>query len=183
MLDDLSAHLLDISQNSITAGASKITVTMRDDDYFEFEISDNGKGMSEEQAASVINPFITSRKTRRVGMGLPFLKQAAELCGGKFSLTSQLNVGTTVYASFNKSNIDMPPTGDIPASILTLLIDAPKIHWIFRYEKNNNTFEVDSKELEEAIDGLESLNSPDVALGLIEFLRNGINQTAEEADN
>ena len=176
MLDDLSAHLLDISQNSIAAGASKITVTIRDDDYFEFEISDNGKGMSEEQAISVTNPFCTSRTTRRVGMGLPFLKQASELCGGKFNLTSQHGIGTTVSASFDKSNIDAPPTGDIPASILTLLIDAPGIHWLFRYGKNNNTFEVDSKELEEALDGLESLRLPDVALGVIEFVRNGIEE-------
>ena len=174
MLEDISAHLLDISQNSIAAGASKITITVFDDDYLEFEISDNGKGMSTEQTTSVINPFYTSRKTRKVGMGLPFLKQASELCGGKFELKSQLGVGTTVYASFDKSNIDTPPNGDIPASIVTLLIDAPKIHWLFRYEKNNNIFEVDSKELEDAIDGLESLNFPDVALGLIEYLRNGI---------
>jgi hypothetical protein len=176
MLDDLSAHLLDISQNSITAGASKIIITLCDDDFFSFEISDNGKGMSEELAASVINPFCTSRTTRRVGMGLPFLKQSSELCGGVFSLSSQLGVGTTIYASFDKSNIDTPPTGNIPASILTLLIDAPKVHWVFRYEKNNNVFIVDSKELEEALDGLESLSSPDVALGLIEYIRNGIDE-------
>jgi len=182
MLDDLSAHLLDISQNSIAAGATEITVTLRDADYFEFEISDNGKGMSEEQSASVINPFITSRKTRRVGMGLPFLKQASELCGGVFSLTSQLNVGTTVRASFDRLNIDTPPIGDIPASILTLLMDAPKVHWIFRYEKNNNIFEIDSKELEEALGGLESLYSPEVALGLIDFIKNGIDQTSGEFD-
>jgi hypothetical protein len=175
MLEDLSVHLLDISQNSITAGASKITITLRDDDYFEFEISDNGKGMSAELAASVIDPFCTSRTTRRVGMGLPFLKQASEMCGGKFSLTSQLGVGTTLFASFDKSNIDTPPTGDIPASIFTLLIDAPKVHWLFRYEKNSSVFEVDSIELEEAIGGLDSLNSPDMALGLIEYIRNGIN--------
>ena len=109
-------------------------------------------------------------------MGLPFLKQASELCGGVFNLTSRLGIGTTVSASFDKSNIDTPPTGDIPASILTLLIDAPEIYWIFRYEKNNNVFEVDSKELEEALDGLESLSSPDVALGLVEYLRNGIEE-------
>ena len=176
MLEDLSAHLLDISQNSISAGALRIMVTITDDDYFGFEISDNGKGMSEEQAASVINPFCTSRTTRRVGMGLPFLKQASELCGGKFYLKSQLGVGTTVSASFDKSNIDTPPTGDMPASILTLLIDAPQIHWIFHYKKNDNVFEIDSKELEEALDGLESLSSPDVALGLIEYIKNGIEE-------
>jgi hypothetical protein len=176
MLEDISAHLLDITQNGVAAGASKIEITVHDNDYFEFEVSDNGKGMSAEQAASALNPFSTSRKTRRVGMGLPFLKQASEFCGGVFSLTSQLGVGTKVFASFDKSNIDTPPTGDIPASVLTLMIDAPKVHWIFRYEKNNNIFEVDSKELEEAIDGLESLNSPDVALGFIEFLRNGIEE-------
>ena len=176
MLEDLSAHLLDISQNSIAADASKIVVTIRDNEHFEMEVYDNGKGMNEEQAISVLNPFTTSRKTRRVGMGLPFLKQASELCGGEFRLTSQLGVGTTVYASFDKSNIDTQPTGDIPTSILTLMIDAPKIHWIFRYEKNSNIFEVDSKEIEEAIDGLESLSSPDVALGLVEYLRNGIEE-------
>ena len=174
MLDDLSEHLLDISQNSIAAGASKITVTVRDGDYFEFEVSDNGKGMNKEQAASAINPFYTSRKTRRVGMGLPFLKQASELCGGRFDLVSQLGAGTTVFASFDKSSIDAPPTGDIPASILTLLIDSPKIHWIFHYEKNGGIFNVDSKELEEALDGLESLSYTDVALGVLEYLRNGI---------
>ena len=174
MLEDFSAHLLDISQNSVVADASKIVVTIHDDDFLIFEISDDGKGMSAEQVASVTDPFFTSRKTRRVGMGLPFLKQASELCGGEFSLTSQLGVGTTVFASFDKSNIDMPPKGDIPASILTLLIDAPNVHWVFRYEKNNKTFEVDSKELEEVIDGLESLHSPDVALGLLDFIKNGI---------
>jgi hypothetical protein len=109
-------------------------------------------------------------------MGLPFLKQASELCGGNFSLKSQLGVGTTVYASFEKSNIDTPPIGDIPASILTLLIDAPHVHWVFRYEKNGNEFIVDSKEIEDAIDGLESLSSPDVALGLIEYVRNGLDE-------
>ena len=176
MLDDLSAHILDISQNGIAAGATKMIVKLRDDDFFVMEITDNGKGMSPERVASVVDPFCTSRTTRRVGMGLPFLKEGAELCGGSFSLTSEVGVGTTTYASFDKSNIDTPPTGDIPASILTLLIDAPKVHWVFSYEKNNNKFELDSKELEEAIEGIESLNTPEVALGVIEYIRNGIEE-------
>lgn len=176
MLDDLSAHLLDISQNGVSAGATRMDVVVRENSFYEIEVTDNGKGMDAERAAAVIDPFVTSRTTRRVGMGLPFLKQAAELCEGEFSLVSELGKGTTVKASFSKASIDTPPLGDIPASIMTLLLDAPKVHWVFRYEKNGNAFELDSADLAEAIDGLESLSSPDVAIGLVDFVKNGIEE-------
>lgn len=176
MLDDLSAHLLDISQNGIAAQASKIEVFVRENGFYEIEVRDNGKGMDAERVKAVVDPFCTSRTTRRVGMGLPFLKQAAELCGGEFSLTSKLGEGTTVKASFSKSSIDTPPIGNVPASIMTLLLDAPKVHWLFRYEKGGSVFELDSVELAEAIDGLESLTSPDVSLGLLDFIKNGLEE-------
>ncbi|MDR1730864.1 MAG: ATP-binding protein [Synergistaceae bacterium] len=178
MLEDLSAHILDIAQNSIAARAKHIDVTVRRSavpGFVDFCISDDGCGMDEARARAVLDPFCTSRTTRRVGMGLPFLKQNAELCGGEFHLTSAVGRGTTVFASFSLSNIDTPPIGDLAGTFLTLLIDAPQIYWIFRYASGAaEPFLLDSEELKEAVDGLEALKIPDVALGLKEMIENGI---------
>lgn len=184
MLEDIAAHVLDIAQNGIAAEATHIDVTVRRnerDGLMEFEVLDNGKGMSPERVAAVIDPFCTSRTTRRVGMGLPFLKQNAELCGGSFSLTSQPGKGTRVYAGFALKNIDTPPLGDLAGAFLVLLMDAPRVRWMFKYEilpddggAAPEPFELDSEELAEAVDGLDSLKIPDVALGLREMMQNGI---------
>ena len=176
MLEDLSAHILDIAQNSVAAKASRVEVSVRRAGGFVvFEISDDGVGMDAARAAAVLSPFCTSRTTRRVGMGLPFLKQNAELCGGEFKLSSTPGKGTTVSASFALDNIDTPPTGDLAGTFLTLLIDAPQVRWIFKYESTGeDVFELDSEELAEAIDGLESLRMPDVAMGLKAMIENEI---------
>ena len=180
MLEDLSAHVLDIAQNSIAAEAGVIEVTIRktttEGGFIEFEILDDGKGVDAEHLSNVLSPFCTSRTTRRVGMGLPFLKQNAELCGGKFEISSDLGKGTRVLATFALSNIDTPPIGDMAATFLTLLIDAPKVHWLFKYGPEGNFFELDSEDLAEAIDGLESLSIPEVAMGLKTMIEDGIAQ-------
>ena len=182
MLEDLSAHVLDIAQNSIAAGASRIDVVLRssgDSKLVEFEIADDGKGMDEARVAEVLNPFCTSRTTRRVGMGLPFLKQSAENCGGRFCLSSEPGVGTKVFASFALDNIDTPPLGDLPGTLLLLLIDAPGVQWTFSLELEGNRFELDSGELSEALGGLESLKIPDVALAFKELVANGLSRKNE----
>ena len=179
MLEDLSAHVLDIAQNSIAAGAGKIEVMVRKStagSFMEFEISDDGKGMDATRLSQVLSPFCTSRTTRRVGMGLPFLKQSAELCGGKFEISSALGKGTRVFASFALDNIDTPPMGDLPGAFLTLLIDAPKVYWIFKYGSGDDSFELDSEDLAEAIDGLESLSIPEVAMSLKAMIKDSIVQ-------
>ena len=184
VLEDLSAHVLDIAQNSIAAEAGKIEVTIRKPraggGLMEFEIKDDGKGMDEARLSQVLSPFCTSRTTRRVGMGLPFLKQSSELCGGKFEISSAPEKGTQVRASFAPDNIDTPPLGDLAGAFLTLLIDAPKVRWIFKYESEENSFELDSQELAEAIDGLESLTIPEVAMGLKTMMEDGIVQIDEQ---
>ena len=183
MLEDLSAHILDIAQNSIAAEAGKIEVTIRKskagNGFLMFEIIDDGRGMDDARLSQVISPFCTSRTTRRVGMGLPFLKQNAELCGGKFEMSSTLGKGTRIFASFALFNIDTPPMGDLAATFLTLLIDAPKVHWVFRYGPEGNFFELDSEDLTEALDGLESLSIPDVAMSLKTMIEDGITQADE----
>ena len=180
MLEDISAHVLDIAQNSIAAEAGRIDVTIRitksGGGFIEFEIKDDGKGMDDARLSKVLSPFTTSRTTRRVGMGLPFLKQNTELCGGKFEISSALGKGTRVLASFALDNIDTPPIGDVAGAFLTLMIDAPGVRWIFKYGSEEGFFELDSKDLAEAIDGLESLSIPEVAMGLKSMIEDGIVQ-------
>ena len=98
---ELSLKVLDIAQNSITANASLITVEVIEDTVLHtlsIDIIDNGKGMSEEQLLSVRDPFFTTRTTRKVGMGIPLFKLAAEQTGGRFSINSALGKGTVVLA-------------------------------------------------------------------------------------
>ena len=106
MLEDLSAHVLDIAENSTRAGATEIEITIEESaekDLLLFAVKDNGRGMSPEFVAKVTDPFTTTRTTRRVGMGLPFLRQSAELCGGALTIDSTVGVGTTVTATFGLS--------------------------------------------------------------------------------
>ena len=63
-------------------------------------VTDNGKGMSKEQVCKVIDPFFTTRTTRKVGMGIPLFKMEAEMTGGSFEIESDLNQGTKVTATF-----------------------------------------------------------------------------------
>jgi hypothetical protein len=183
MLEDLSSHILDIAQNSIAAKARRIEVNVRKSPgprgWVQFEIVDDGTGMDASRVKAVLDPFCTSRTTRRVGMGLPFLKQNAELCGGTFELSSVAGEGTRVFASFALDNIDTPPMGDLAGVFLLLLIDAPRVHWIFSYGATgrNDVFELDSDELAQAIDGLESLQIPDVALGLKAMILEGVSES------
>jgi hypothetical protein len=173
MLEDIASHILDITQNSIRAKAGVIRLTLREgpDGMFSFSVADDGKGMSPEQLKAAIDPFHTTRTARRVGMGLSFLKQATELCGGSFSIESTLGVGTTLFASFDRGAIDAPPLGDVAGAVMTLFLDAPDVHWLFLCEKTGEEpFELDSDDLAEAIGGLASLSQPDIALGLREMI-------------
>ena len=137
MLEDLSQHILDIAENGVNAGADSISLKIDDGpEEVVLIVSDNGKGMDEQTCRSVVDPFFTSRTERRVGLGLPFLKQLADLCGGSFALESFPGLGTTVSASFRKDSIDMPPLGDIPSTLLALFIGNPDISWMYTHKRN-----------------------------------------------
>ena len=102
MMEDLAMHILEILMNSIKAGASLITLKIRDsfnDDVIAFSIEDDGKGMDEEMVKKAADPFTTSRTTRRIGMGLAFMKGLAETCGGSFAIDYVLEYETD-YGQF-----------------------------------------------------------------------------------
>lgn len=180
MLEDLSQHILDIAENSLNAGARRVEITVDQDtgkNRLALEVMDNGHGMDAETAVKVLDPFYTTRTTRRVGLGLPFLKQSAELCGGFLSLKSTPGEGTTLRAEFTLDCIDRPPLGNIPSTLVTLLAGAPNVRWIYRHVCNGRTFAFDSEEILNILEDPQMLRSPEVALWLRDFLRENIEST------
>ena len=149
-MEDLSLHILDVVENSITANASKIIIKIREEkekDLLVIEIKDNGKGMNEETVKKVLDPFYTTRTTRRVGLGLSLLQQAAKESNGVFEINSKPGVGTEIKASFQDSHIDRKPIGDMNSTIVTLITSHPEINFIYEYEDEEGNYVLDSKEI------------------------------------
>ena len=173
---ELSLHLLDIAENSIAAGARNITIEIDEStktDLLKLIVQDDGCGMSEEMVKKVIDPFITSRTTRKVGLGIPLLKEAAEACNGSFNLTSDVGKGTIMEVSFQRSHIDRMPLGDVASTFLNLLVSNPVVHWDFIYKKDKAVFELDDKEIKSTL-GDVSLTEPDVLAIIREMFESGI---------
>ena len=182
MLEDLSQHVLDITENSVAADATSVLIEITEsetDNLLSMIIEDNGRGMAPEFLARVTDPFTTSRTTRRVGMGLPFLKQSAELCGGSFVLKSEVGVGTRTEANFLYDSIDRPPIGDMPATIMSVFMGHPEINWTYRHIINGEEFSITTDELIEVLEDRELLRSTEVGL----WLRDQISEALEQLKN
>lgn len=172
---ELSLHILDITQNSIAAEAKTITITVHEDkigDMITITVADDGKGMDEETAAKVTDPFYTSRTTRKVGLGIPMLKINAILCNGDFSLESTPGVGTSISASYQWSHIDRAPLGDMVSTMLTILLGNEDIDFVYTHSVDDKVFRFESKEMKEVLEGL-SFQTPEVYDWLKEFLTEG----------
>lgn len=171
-MKELSLHILDIVQNSVAAGAKFITLDLIEDvntDLLEFSIKDDGCGMTEETLKKVTDPFTTGRTTRRVGLGIPLLKAAAELTGGELELTSEPGVGTTVTARFVYDSIDRQPLGNMAETMLGLITSYENIDFVYYHRVNEKEFTIDTREIK-GILGEVSLNEPEVVLWLSGFL-------------
>ena len=177
---ELSLHLLDIAENSIAADASEIGILVAENtltDRLIISVEDNGKGMDADMVARVIDPFVTSRTTRKVGLGIPLFKAAAEACNGSFSIRSKPGEGTLINAEFQRSHIDRMPLGDLSGTLLTLIVANPNIHWIFTYRFNVNEFVLDDAPIKKELEGIP-LTDPHVLSYLREFLESGIHSAA-----
>lgn len=177
MLEDLSQHVLDIAENSVAAEATAVLVEINEDrlgDMLSMVIEDNGKGMTPDFLEKATNPFTTTRTTRRIGMGLPFLKQSTELCGGNFILKSAVGVGTRTEASFKYSSIDRPPMGDMPSTVMALIMGHPEIDWIYRHLIDGREFSVSSLDLVEVLEDRELLRTTEVGLWVRDQITEGI---------
>ncbi|NVO11531.1 MAG: ATP-binding protein [Bacteroidales bacterium] len=153
-MKDLSLHILDIIQNSLAANAKLIEISIDENerkDLIEITIKDDGKGMSKEFAESVTDPFTTTRTTRKVGLGIPLLKQNAERTGGCLTIDSQLGQGTIITAAFKPSNIDCPVLGDIAGVISLTVSGNPSIDFVYNHKINDNLFTFNTKEIKEVL--------------------------------
>ncbi len=172
-MKELSLHILDIIHNSIRAEAELIELDLIEDtekDILVFTVKDDGKGMSPEMAESVVNPFTTSRTTRKVGLGIPMLKAAAELTGGGIELSTELGVGTKISATFGYSSIDRQPLGDMVETILGLVTSHEEIDFVYRHCVEGRDFVFDTREIKRVLDGV-SFKVPEVMLWIKDFLR------------
>ncbi len=179
IMKEIALHLLDIVQNSLSAGAGLITVSVWIDDknnLLSVSVADNGKGMDEETQKRVISPFYTSRGTRKVGLGIPFFKEGAEGCGGSFYLRSELNVGTTIGASYLIDHIDRPPLGDMVETMLTLCAINETVHFVLNYARNEKKFVFDTREIRLALSEEISFQTPEVMEWLKGYLAEGIEE-------
>ena len=171
---ELSLNVMDVAQNCITAKATLVTITVCEsdkNDSLDISVKDNGCGMTKEQAESVIDPFFTTRKTRKVGLGVPLFKMAAEQTGGSFTIDSTVGVGTTLFAHFVKSSVDMTPLGDINSTVKILIQCNPCIDFVFNHSTDNGEFTLDTRELREILGQDVPLNTPDVLEWIDGFLQ------------
>ena len=174
-MKELSLNILDIAQNSVKANASLIGISIDEtDDVLSFKITDNGKGMTADFLSRVTDPFTTTRTTRKVGLGLPFLKMEAEMTGGSFSIKSKSETeykehGTEVFASFNKKSIDYIPLGDIIGTLCALVQGAENTDFIFNHKMPHGEVFLSTKEMREFL-GAVPLGSPEVISWVREYL-------------
>ncbi len=169
---ELSLNVMDVAQNSVRAEASLVTITVTEsdkDDNLTISIEDNGCGMTEEQVQQVIDPFFTTRTTRKVGLGVPLFKMSAEQTGGSFLIKSEVGRGTVTTASYVKSHVDMTPLGDINSTVEILIRCNPDIEFVFVHGTDLGSFTLDTRELREVL-GDVSLDTPDVLEWIHAFL-------------
>ena len=171
-MPEISLNILDVAENSTRAGASFIRITVDiqpETDRLTVIITDDGCGMTSEQLERVTDPFYTSRTTRKVGLGVPFFKLAAESTGGSFRMGSEPGKGTTVTAVFALGHIDRMPLGDMTATIHTLILGHPDTDFLYRYRYRQNEFTLDTREMREILGGVP-FDAPEISNYIRDYL-------------
>jgi hypothetical protein len=172
-MEDLALHILDIAQNSLEAGAGTIEIEIWEnlwEDGLVIEVRDDGRGMDSETLKKATDPFFTTRSTRRVGLGLPFLAAAAKAAGGSFAIDSKPGKGSSLTATFQHGHIDRAPLGDIETTLMVLLAGRPDADISFRHRIEDRMFQLDSRDFKAA--GID-LTSPIGLAVLREAIRKG----------
>ncbi len=174
---ELALHILDIVENSINAGADHIRIFLdenHENSYVFMEIQDNGRGVPREKLDKLANPFVTTRTTRRVGMGISLLKAACERCNGYLKIDSGPEKGTVVRAVFEKDHIDRAPLGDMTSTLITLISGYQGIDFTYHHIMPGNEFILNTKELKDDLGDIE-ISHPAVIETIRELIRNNIN--------
>ena len=171
-MPEISLNILDVAENSTRAGAALVQITVDvqpKQDRLTVIIADDGCGMAKEQVEQVTDPFYTSRTTRKVGLGVPFFKFAAESTGGSFQIASEPGKGTTVTAVFTLGHIDRMPLGDMTATIHTLILGHPNTDFLYVYRCDQNEFSLDTRQMREILGDLP-FDAPEISNYIRDYL-------------
>ncbi len=155
-MEELALHVLDIAENSVSADADNITIEINEDtikNYLSITIEDDGKGIKKDVLENITDPFVTSRETRPVGLGLSLFKVAAQRCDGSFNIESD-EKGTKVKAVFKRDHIDRAPLGNIAQSLISILLWDKNIDLKYIHIYNNEKFIFDTKEIKKELNSI-----------------------------
>ncbi|NTW70793.1 MAG: sensor histidine kinase [Eubacteriaceae bacterium] len=165
-MKEISLHIIDIFENSIKGGASLVKLTVKEDvenNWLTLKITDNGKGIPKDMLGKVRDPFVTSRTTRTVGLGISLLEAAAERCGGKLQILSKVGLGTSVISTFQYDHIDRAPLGNMTDTIITIVMMLGESNnFIYKHRYNDKEFIFDTREIRETLGGNVPLNNLEV---------------------
>jgi len=170
-------HMMDIAQNSIRANAKHIDISFienQSDNELVFCVQDDGDGMSDEMIAKITDAFFTTRTTRKVGLGVPFLKMTAEQTGGSFFIESELGKGTKIKAKYKTNHIDCLPLGDIPGYLILLFIANPELQISFHYKLDNDIFSVSTLELVD--EGVTDLQNATISSAVKQYVKENLDE-------
>ena len=184
-MNELSLHLLDILGNSVRAAAQEVRIRItesRRENIYRMVIQDDGKGMNPEILADVFNPWVTSRKERRVGLGLSLLKQNAELCGGDLTVQSTPGEGTTVCVDFEYAHLDRPVAGDMAGTLVITMASAPGISFFYTHATDLGCYGFSSDEVMDALSGV-SLTNPSIMRAVEEMIQENLREINAEEDH
>lgn len=175
-MPELSLNILDVAENSVRAKATLTEIFVRADteaDTLTVVIRDNGCGMTKEQVSQAMDPFYTTRTTRKVGLGIPFFRQACEMTGGSFQIVSEKGKGTEVTAVFGLSHIDRMPLGEISATIHTLVLFHEEMDLVYTYQYNDKSFTLDTRQIREVLGQEISFSEKEVSDYIKAYLEEG----------
>lgn len=177
-MNDLSLYILDIAQNSIAAKASIIEITIEENslkNLLTLTIKDNGQGMSCEVLSKVTDPFFTTRNTRTVGLGIPFLKMASNLAKGDLTINSSKGLGTSIETTFKLNHINTPPLGAIEDTLFILMIHPELKDLKYKHVVDDSTFTLTLGTINQILDGVP-LTEPSIMTYLKSYIRDNINK-------
>jgi anti-sigma regulatory factor (Ser/Thr protein kinase) len=177
---ELSLHILDVAENALTAGAALISIEVAEStpaDRLRITVRDNGRGMPPEKMMNLDDPFVTTRKTRRVGLGLSLLAAAARRCEGDIRVSAAPGKGTELTATFRRSHIDRAPLGDMAATLGMLIMGNPHVDFVYVHRVDDSEFTLDTRELKRELEGVD-LSDPVVATHLTDSIRRSLNELA-----
>ena len=176
MMNELSLHIIDLVQNSVRAKAKFIEIILVDDkerDEILLVVKDDGKGIRNDEIEKVVDPFYTTNREKKVGLGISLLYQTSLHCDGDFKIVSTENKGTIVFAKFKRSHIDLPPIGNIEDTLLSLLTLTDSIDFKFVYRKNKKNFIFDTRKVKKFIEGVPVTHLEVIGV-LKKYIRDGL---------